>query len=479
MRTSLALVSLVPLLAACQSSLGTADAGSTTPTDVVTVADTPVVTDGGAPADTGPAGDSGLVEMRSYTPMGCAHTVTATTGSHDNYFGDRTTFGAMPTPANVHVSWPADPSTVAAFVWQTDDATYASVVQYGTDMAALSQTAVGSVSTGGSGANGVTIHETHVCGLTPDTTYYYRVGGEGHWSAVQHFKTAPAAGRTDYNVNFVVAGDSRDNFTVWQQVQQRIMSGTQPPDFQLFSGDAVLLGTQQGAWQTWFTNAQPSLAAAPFVMVHGNHDALAINYLMQFAQPQSASASQSELYFSFDYGPVHFLVLNDTPPNADYAGEVAGTELNWIRTDLMHAQANRAHVPFIIAVHHKPAFASSQHSAEADTVAVRNAWPPVFDQYGVDVVFSGHEHDFEVSNEVDGTGASVSGRRGTRYYVAAGAGAQLYTLNGGTARPWSAYFESVVNFLRVHATMTSLEITPYRMDGTVINQGHLTFTPRS
>ena len=46
MRTSLALVSLVPLLAACQSSLGTADAGSTTPTDVVTVADTPVVTDG-------------------------------------------------------------------------------------------------------------------------------------------------------------------------------------------------------------------------------------------------------------------------------------------------------------------------------------------------------------------------------------------------------------------------------------------------
>ena len=57
-------------------------------------------------------------------------------------------------------------------------------------------------------------------------------------------------------------------------------------------------------------------------------------------------------------------------------------------------------------------------------------------------------------------------------------GAELYTLTDGTARSWSAYYESVVNLLRVHATMTRLEITPYRLDGTVINQGRLTFTPR-
>ena len=407
--------------------------------------------------------------------MGCTHRVTALMGTLDNYLGDRTTFGPTPEPRAVHVGWPADPATAVAFLWQTDGATRATVVQYGTDPAALAQTAVGSVSTGGSGANEVTMHETHVCGLTPDTTYHYRVGGEGHWSAVQHFKTAPAAGRTDYDVNFVVSGDSRDNTTIWGQVQSRVVMGMQPADFQLFTGDAVLLGTQQGAWRQWFDGAQPSMAVMPFVMAHGNHDVLAINYLMQFAQPQADAAEQSELYFSFDYGPIHFVLLNDSP--RDLTGSIAGTQLTWLRADLGRARTNRSHVPWIIVAHHKPAFASSVHSNEADTTLVRNTWAPVFDEYGVDVVLNGHEHDFEISKEVDGRGQEVSGRRGTRYIVAAGAGAQLYTLSG-SARPWSAYFESVVNFLRVHATMTSLEVTPYRLDGTIIAPGHFTLTPR-
>jgi hypothetical protein len=459
-------IGLLSLLGACQEPLptATADAG------VAPADHGAVVTDAGVAAD-----QPGTPETGPYTPMGCAHRVAPLMGTHDNFLGDTTTFGASPAPRAVHVGWPADPGTVAAFVWQTDGATRATVVQYGTDPAALAQTAVGSVSTGGSGANEVTIHEAHVCGLTPDTTYHYRVGGEGHWSAVQRFKTAPAPGRTDYDVNFVASGDSRDNTTIWAQVQTRVLAGMQPPDFQLFSGDAVLLGTQQGAWRQWFEGAQPTMAVMPFVMAHGNHDVLAVNYLMQFAQPQADSVDQSELYFAFDYGPIHFVLLNDSP--RDLAGSIAGTQLNWLRADLGRARANRVRVPWIIVLHHKPAFASSQHANESDTALVRNTWPPVFDEFGVDLVLNGHEHDFELSKEVDGRGQEVSGRRGTRYVVAAGAGAQLYTL-AGAARPWSAYFESVVNFLRVHATMTRLEVTPYRLDGTIIDQGHLTFTPR-
>lgn len=463
MRNHLPLVGLFSLLGACQETLSTdpADSGAR---DTGIATDRPVTPTDGASAET-PA----------YTPMGCTHRVTSLTGTIDNYLGDRTVFGPAPEPRAVHVSWPADPATAVAFLWQTDGATRATVVQYGTDPAALTQTAVGSVSTGGSGSNEVTMHETHVCGLTPDTTYHYRVGGEGHWSVVQHFKTAPAAGRTDYDVNFVVSGDARDNTTIWGQVQSRVVMGMQPADFQIFTGDAVLLGTQQGAWRQWFDGAQATMSVMPFVMAHGNHDVLAINYLMQFAQPQADAEEQSELYFSFDYGPIHFVLLNDSP--RDLTGSIAGTQLTWLRADLGRARTNRSHVPWIIVAHHKPAFASSVHSNSVDTALVRNTWAPVFDEYGVDVVLNGHEHDFEISKEVDGRGQEVSGRRGTRYIVAAGAGAQLYTLSG-SARPWSAYFESVVNFLRVHATMTSLEVTPYRLDGTIIAPGHITLTPR-
>ncbi len=415
----------------------------------------------------------------TYTPEGCAHQVSAPLATTDHYRDDRTTFGAMPEPRSVHVSWPADPATVAAFVWVTDVGTRATVVQYGTNPAALDRTATGSVNTGGAVGSKVTAHEVHVCGLSPDTTYHYRVGGEGHWSAVQHFKTAPAPGRTDYDVNFVVTGDSRDDANLWRQVQERVVGGMSPPDFELFTGDAVLVGFVQSLWQAWFDGARSTMSVMPFVSVHGNHEGLALNYLMQFAQPQTGNPTQDELYFSFDYGPVHIVVLNDSPLRGDFTGDTFGTQQAWLRADLTRARANRTRVPFIIATHHKPAFASANHTTDEDTLAVRAAWPRIYEEFGVDLVLNGHEHDFEMSRELDGEGREVqAGRRGTRYVVAAGAGATLETLAGRTQQPWSAYFESVVSALHVHATMTSLELVPRRLDGTIIEPGRITLTPR-
>jgi hypothetical protein len=141
--------------------------------------------------------------------------------------------------------------------------------------------------------------------------------------------------------------------------------------------------------------------------------------VQQFAQPQAGVMEQDELYFSYDYGPIHFVVLNDTPFRGDLAGSVAGTQLTWLRQDLTRARANRARVPWIVVVHHKPAFSSARYADATDTVFLRQTWAPVFDEFGVDIVFNGHDHEFEVSKEIDGQGRDVSGRRGTIYRIAA------------------------------------------------------------
>ena len=459
-------------LAACDGTAVPADAAATT--DALSVTD--VVTDVATVTDVADAG--AMVARFTYVPTGCTHRVTAPEGTTHTVREDRTTFGAAPEPHNVHVSWPADPASVAAFVWQTDAATQASVVQFGVSPTALDQTGVGSVGTAGATGSQVTIHEVHVCGLVPDTTYHYRVGGEGHWSAVQRFKTAPAPGRTDYDVHFVVSGDSRDDANLWRQVQERALAGLNPPDFELFTGDAVLVGFLQSLWQGWFDGARGSMASMPFVTVHGNHEGLSVNYLLQFAQPQTGVASQDELYFSLDYGPVHLVVLNDSPLRSDYDGDVLGTQLAWLRADLTRARANRARVPFIVVTHHKPPFSSSTHSTETDVLTLRRGWAPVYDEFGVDLVLNGHEHDFELMREVDGQGREVQGRRGTRYIVAGGAGASLTTMAAGAVQPWSAFFESTLNFLDVHATMTRLEVTPHRLDGSVIEGGRISLAPR-
>ncbi|MBP6831220.1 MAG: metallophosphoesterase family protein [Deltaproteobacteria bacterium] len=475
-RTLLLAATLLSLAACNDAAPATADAGSlaATPTDAAAATDVAIAADASLAPEDVPA-----PERFSYVPMGCTHRVRAPLGSTNNSRDDRTTFGAAPDPRDVHVNWPADPSSTIAFLWRTDPGTRATVVQYGLSPTALDQTAVGSVGTAGLTGNQVTAHEVHVCGLRPDTTYHYRVGGEGHWSAVQRFKTGPAPGRTDYDVRFVVAGDSRDDVSRWRQLQERAMGGMNPPDFEVFTGDAVLVGFLQGQWQSWFEGARSAMSTVPFVMVHGNHEGLSVNYLMQVAQPQSGVSSQDELYFSLDYGPVHLVVLNDTPLRSDYEGDVLGTQLAWLRADLARAAGNRARVPFIIATHHKPAFASSSHSDEIDTQAVRRGWAPVYDEFGVDLVLNGHEHDFELSKEIDGQGREVSGRRGTRYVVTGGAGASLTTLGAGALQPWGAHFESAHHIVEVHATMTRLELTPRRLDGTVIEAGRLSLTPRT
>lgn len=413
-----------------------------------------------------------------YVPDGCSHRVRTTPMTRLNYFGDTTTFGANASPRAVHVSWAADPSSTIAFLWNTDRETRASLVQFGTAPTTLDQTAVGHVSSAGNGEGGVTTHEVHVCGLRPDTTYYYRVGGDGHFSAVQSFKTAPAAGAASYDVNFVVAGDSRNGYATLRMLQDRIMSvsGARQPDFQVFSGDAVFLGTSQSEWEEWFSSCAAALSNMPFMIAHGNHDALSLNYLVQFAQPQAGAMEQDELYFSYDYGPMHFVVLNDTPFRGDLAGSVAGTQLTWLRQDLARARSNRSRVPWIVVVHHKPAFSSARYADATDTVFLRQTWAPVFDEFGVDIVFNGHDHEFEVSKEIDGQGREVIGRRGTVYMISAGAGAELYPVG---SQPWRRYSESVANFLLVHATKTTFEVTPYRIDGTIITEGRVSLSPRT
>jgi acid phosphatase type 7 len=467
-------LSAVFALGACQVPLHLRpDSGVAVSSDVESLEDA-TVDDLAAATEAGRSSNDPI----DYVPEGCAHRVRTTPMTRANYMADTSTFGPAAEPRAPHVSWAADPSSTIAFVWTTDRATRASVVQFGTAPAALDRVAVGHVSSAGSGEGGVTAHEVHVCGLAPDTTYYYRVGGEGHFSAVQSFKTAPATGDATAEINFVVAGDSRNGYATLRSLQERIMSvsGMRQPDFEVFSGDAVFLGTSQAEWNEWFASCATPLATMPFLMAHGNHDALSLNYLVQFAQPQAGVMEQDELYFSYDYGLIHFVVLNDTPFRGDLAGNVAGTQLNWLRQDLTRARANRGRVPWIVVVHHKPAFSSARYADAVDTVFIRQTWAPVFDEFGVDIVFSGHDHEFEVSKEIDGQGREVVGRRGTVYMISAGAGAELYPVG---SQPWRRYSESVSNFLLVHVTARNLDVTPHRIDGTVINEGRVSLVPRT
>lgn len=439
-----------------------------------------------------------------YTPEGCDYTVTTPEV-------DRALFGATDVwedwqPEHVHLSWAGPTDSTFAVNWRTGNRTTVSQVLYGTDPEAV-ETADGQ----GDGVRmqeghtllyasifdvdpgkeedvedvGTRVHEVHVCGLTPSTTYYYKVGGPGAWSRVYRAATGPVPGTAE-PFRFAVMGDSRNRTNIWAHVQKSVYD--HGVDLQLFSGDAVNLGPVQTQWDNFFqakhdgVKVYDVLAEIPLMAANGNHDVLALNYLSQFAFPQEVSpgeGAQGMEWYSFDYGNMHVVVLNDTAANAN---SITQHQVNWLREDLR--KVDRQKTPWVFAIHHRPPYSCG--ATHGSDIGVRSAWQPIYDEFGVDIVFNGHVHNYERSWPIRGfqegsTAGTVaaSGERGvpviqngrpsgTIYVVAAGAGAPLY--GSGTDCYHTYTGESIENYVVVDIEGRTMNYRAYRLDGSVLDE---------
>lgn len=344
----------------------------------------------------------------------------------------------------------ADPATTAAFGWQTDDGTLVSEVTWGTAPNPAGWPAENR-------ANGVTwltpegvlngsgdsrMHEAYVCGLTPATTYYYRVGGGPAgaevWSDVYSFTTTPSD--PDAEVTIALSGDSRgQDFDAWRLIQRRVMA--ENATLQLFSGDMIQFATDQAEWEKWldlaWKDADGSLLSLGQVLTlaaHGNHEAHSSLFFGNLVLPQDRGtySKYSELFFSVDVGPVHIVVLDDAwigSPATD--PDFAGVLTEWLRADLAAANAKRAEVPWIIAVHHHAPYSSSNHGEDSDVLRGREYFVPLWDEFDVDMDIAGHDHNYERSKPLTGPASEptihTSLADGTTYLVCAGAGADAYS----------------------------------------------------
>src|SRR5262249_1717839 len=119
-----------------------------------------------------------------------------------------------------------------------------------------------------------------------------------------------------------------------------------------------------------------------------------------------------------------------------------------------------------LEMNHQPIWsASTRHGS---TLSLQSAWMPLFDQYHVDVVLNGHDHDYEVSRPLRAGQVQSSTATGTIYVVAGGAGAELYDNGMGS---WTAYSEKTHSIALLRARRTSFAMDALRPDGTSIPGG--------
>jgi hypothetical protein len=401
-----------------------------------------------APSPTGP------VQGASWTPPTCAGTVDLAAGVTDASWSSED-YGSDPSPRGVHTSWRFDTATSLAVVWDTEPNTRATTLAMGDSPDKLDRFVNGVSFTYATAefdttASPVRIHEAHVCGLEPNRTYYFAVGGDGYYGKVYSVKTAPTF---DPNATFRVGvvGDS-NNLVYDEFTQVASQLGKEAPDWIAFTGDLVHDGAWQSQWERWLVAAGDTIAKAPTMPAHGNHEAMATGYFAHFALPGN------EEYYSFDYAQAHFLVLNDSPPQ-DSEFDV---EAKFADDDLAAALARPNPPVWIVAMHHRPPYCSN-----APYLNDRVKFQPVYDKYHVDLVLNGHEHLYESTLPLKGDSTiAKSTAEGTVYVTVAGGGGTLD--DTFTAEPWSRTHALTFNYAVIDVEGSKLTVHAKKDDGTSI-----------
>ncbi len=288
-------------------------------------------------------------------------------------------------------------------------------------------------------------HTATLEGLRLGTRYRYRLSMDGKPFAEGWFTTRKPRGR---KTRFVSFGDNSygaisDRAIAYHAYEAR-------PDFVMNTGDTVYYEGRDSEYGRFFfpvynaTDAgarlgAPLMRSVPFYTVLGNHDlpgrpgagpsvdfdrySDALGLFTNFHLPMNGPKSEHPIpifgrekrldefiaaargryprmaNYSFDYGDGHFLCL-DSDLHVDPTEPAL---VRWIEEDL---KATDAAWKFVVC-HHPPFNIGVEHYDEQHMRALC----PLFEKYGVDVVLSGHEHNYQRTRPLRFAPSDLSGAK--------------------------------------------------------------------
>ncbi|CAI5501400.1 unnamed protein product [Closterium sp. Naga37s-1] len=254
------------------------------------------------------------------------------------------------------------------------------------------------------------LHSVVLSGLQPQSTYYYRIAGEG---PERSFVTPPTDAAAD--VSIAVVGDiglSKAARTTITRLSQ------QPHSLTLVPGDLSYANGFQSVWDRWQSLIEPDASTHPWMVVPGNHEAKALSaispkgfewpaflkssallnsgaflaYKKRWVMPSAASGSPSKLYYSFEVGGAHIIVLSCYSPFGPDSDQ-----RKWLQKDL--SSVDRSKTPWLIASLHEPWYHSNSDH-QTDGQAMRTALEETLYAARVDMLITGHVHAYERTTRV-------------------------------------------------------------------------------
>lgn len=242
--------------------------------------------------------------------------------------------------------------------------------------------------------------------LTAGTTYYYQITSGSTTSPVYSFTTATE----DASFTFLHTSDTQSTkaagYVTCSHALRQIVDEYKP-QFVIHTGDQVETNYFEDEWR-WYINDEKSvLTRLPYFPTVGNHEETTVYparaFREHFSVPDNsctAAAVTPGTVYSFNWGKVHFVVLN-TQCKSGFSAEA-----EWLRNDL----SNYKNGNVIICMHR------GEYDLNGIVTDVTTAFTDIFAEYGVSLVLYGHDHCYlrSIQNDNCKTVHLQTGSSGTK-----------------------------------------------------------------
>ena len=368
-------------------------------------------------------------------------------------------------PEQVHLATTGIPGEMVV-QWGTEEDTALScssesIVEYGTENDKLNLSKIGN--------NNMYLwttctHTAILSDLIQNTTYYYRVGGEGEWSGTYSFKTleeSPAK---------VIIGAIADHGTSNNAQETTNHMENEDMDLVIHAGDISYANGagsgngigDQSVWDEYQNQIEDVASRTPHMYAPGNHEEDAEPYGFDAYESRFFNPGSNSFWYSFDFEFIHFISIS-----AEHDYEPGSSQYSWLLNDLEDANENRENVPWIVIFAHRPMYSSNgDGDGHGSDIEFREAMEILLYDFQVDLAVWGHDHHYErtypvfeenVYSNKSGSASDPFYKPGATIHIVAGmSGRSIYDGLEDPQPLWSAHREVEYGYTIFEATKTTI-----------------------
>lgn len=291
--------------------------------------------------------------------------------------------------------------------------------------------------------NNYLLYSVTVKGLKANQKYFYKVI-VGSDSSESYFYTNPPKGTS---FSFVAIGDSRTNHDVFSAIAEDVNEIS--PKLVINMGDLVGKGKRFYEWNPhFFDPAKNVINHIPHISTLGDHETAGNYDGYNFYYYFRNGINVNKMWFSYDYGDVHFISL-------DYRGRDNEEMIEWFKKDVSQTDAK-----WKIVYLHRPMYNLGGHRAHWGS----QTWRKLYRENKVDLVFAGHSHVYErfypMRPSTDKDAWPVT------FITTGGAGAGLYE---AVQNECAAVSKSVNHYSIITVSNDTLQLKALQLDDEVLD----------